>query len=388
MDFLEEFEKFSIEKEVLLNATFNFKNEDIPVIQTFDELKAGYTFGDIRKVREKMLNQQLANISKTIKCKTDYIPYIEPWHCMGVYANAFGCQIKWYDDKDPDTINVIDKPEEVYNLKPNLQNSELINMTLDTIKYFQDKVGTDIPITTCDPNGPLLCASLILKTDVFLMSLILNPKEMHHLVDLTTKVFIEFYQKQLDLIRNPAFPGHCYVFSKNVKGITVCEDNLPQIPPGIFEEFGVPALEKIAEKFDGVYVHSCGNWTHNIDVVLKIKGLKGINFHSSPVEMDPEIVLKKIKQSGKEITVFTDFGQVGINWKDNFKDEKDAYTNWFLKKICYDGVPKGVFISTFDNYPKITKYGYGFCRENISIEQASKDYDWIKNEIKKFSVNK
>jgi hypothetical protein len=45
-------------------------------------------------------------------------------------------------------------------------------------------------------------------------------------------------------------------------------------------------------------VHSCDNWIHNLDTILKVKGLKGINFHSSPVEMDPEIVLKKIKASG------------------------------------------------------------------------------------------
>ncbi|MHB8276303.1 MAG: uroporphyrinogen decarboxylase family protein [Candidatus Humimicrobiaceae bacterium] len=385
MNFFEEFEEFAIKKEELLNDTYNFKNKDLPVIQTFDELKTGYSFGDMRKDRRKMLDQQLANISKTIKCKTDLIPFVEPWHAMGVYANSFGCQIKWSDNKDPDTLHVTDKPEDVYDLKPDLKNCELMNMTIDTIKFFQDKVGSSIPITTCDPNGPMLCASLILKTDVFLMSLMLNPKEMHHLIDLTTKVFIEFYERQLDLLKNPAFPGHNYIFSKNVKGVCVSEDNLAQLSPVVFEEFEVPALEKIADKFDGVYVHSCGNWMHNIDTVLKIKGLKGINFHSSPAEMDPEIVLKKIKASGKDITVFTDFGQVGINWKDNFKDEKDAYTNWFLKKICYDGIPKGVFITTFDNYPKITKYGYGYCRENISVEQASNDYEWIKNEIKKLT---
>jgi hypothetical protein len=56
-----------------------------------------------------------------------------------------------------------------------------------------------------------------------------------------------------------------------------------------------------------------------------------------------------------------------------------------LKKICYDEIPKGVFIITFDNYPGITKYGYGYCRENISVDQASNDYDWIKNEIKRLT---
>jgi len=40
-----------------------------------------------------------------------------------------------------------------------------------------------------------------------------------------------------------------------------------------------------------------------------------------------------------------------------------------------------VFISTFDNYPEIAKFGYGYCRDDVSIEQMSADYDWIKSKI-------
>ena len=278
------------------------------------------------------------------------------------YASAFGCEIKWYDNKDPDTLPVISDPKDVYNLKQDLANSELMKMTLDTIKYFQNKVGTSIPISICDPNGPLLCASLVLKIDKFFMGLMLNKKELHYLIDLTTRVFIEFTERQLDILKNPAFPGHNYVNSKSVEGLCVSVDNLAQLSPDIIDEFSVPALEKIAERFGGVYVHSCGNWMNNVDTVLKIKGLKGLNFHGSPAEMDPEVVLRKIKKSGKDISIFCDFGQVGIKWTDYYKDEKDAYINWYLKKILSNGIPKGVFISTFDNYPEITKFGYGFCK--------------------------
>lgn len=353
MKLLQNFVNFLYEKEKLISDTFNFKNKELPIIQMVDELKNYYTFGDMRCDKEKMLDQQLSNVEKIIKAKTDFIPFLEPWHSMGVYASAFGCKIKWYDDKDPDTLPVINDPEEVYDLKPDLKNSEIMQMTLDTIKYFQDKVGTSIPISICDPNGPLLCASLILKTDMFFMGLLLNKDELHHLVDLTTRVFIEFTERQLDILKNPALPGHNYVYAHSAKGLCISVDNLAQLSPDIIEEFSVPALEKIAERFDGVYVHSCGNWMNNIDTVLKIKGLKGLNFHASPVEMDPEIVLKRIKKSDKDISVFCDFGQIGIKWTDHYIDEKDAYVNWYLKKILYDGMPKGVFISTFDNYPEL-----------------------------------
>ncbi len=394
MSLLSKYETFAEEKEKLLSETFNFKNKELPIIQTVDELKEEYSFGDIRKDRIKMLDQQLANIEKLIQAKTDYIPILEPWHSWGVYASAFGCETKWHDNNNPDNLSVISNPKDVYDLKPDLANSELMKMTLDTIKYFQNKVGTSIPISICDPNGPSLCASLVMKMDKFFMRrLMLNnyKKELHYLIDLTTRVFIEFTERQLDILKNPAFPGHNYVNSKSAEGLCISVDILAPLSPDVIEgfpapalveEFVVPALEKIAERFGGVYVHACGNWMMHLDVLLKMKGLKGINLHASPAEMDPEVVLRKIKNSGKDISVFCDFGNLGIKWTDYYKDEKDAYVNWYLKKILRNGTPKGVFISTFDNYPETPKFGFGYLRDNVSIEQMSADYDWIKLKIK------
>jgi len=383
MKLKEEFIKFSENKEKLISDTFYFKNKKLPIIQAVDELKAEYKFIDIRKDKVKMLDQQLANIEKTMQAKTDYIPFLAPWHSIGEYADAFGSKQKWYDDRDPVTLPAINNTEDVYDLKPDLKNSKLMNMTLDTIRYFQNKIGTSIPISTCAPIGPFLLASMIMNPNIFFISLLTNKKEMHYLIDLCTKVFIEFYDRQLDIIKNPALPGIEYVYSKNAEGIIISADSLAQVSPDIFEEYSVPAIEKIADKFNGIILHSCGNWMHNLDVVLKIRGLKGLNFHSSPIEMDPEIVLKKIRKSKKNIHVLTDFGKIGIRWTDYFKNEKDAYSNWYLKKILYNGIPTGVFISTFDNYPDIPKYVYGIGRENVSIEKMNNDYTWIRAQIEK-----
>jgi hypothetical protein len=382
MELLKKYEDFKHEKEGLLNDAFNFKNKEIPVIQSVDDIKEEYTFEDIRRYKEKMLDQELFNIEKLLKEKTDYLPILEPWHAIGVHASAFGCETTWHKDIDATTVPVINNIMDVYDLKIDLANSELMQMTLDTINYFQNKIGTSIPITPCDPDGPTCCASLATKSDEFYMGFITNKKAIHHLIDLSTKIFIEFTERQFDILKNHAAPGHAFAHSPIAKGISVSADILNQLPPDAVEEFVIPPLEKIAARFDGVYIHSCGNWTHNLDLVLKMKGLKGINFHASPEEMDPEIVLKKIKKSGKKILMFGDFGQVGVKWTDNYKDDKDAYVNWYLKKILYNGMPEGVFISTFDNYPESIMYNHGFGRDKVDDKNISEDYDWIKSKIK------
>jgi len=385
---LKKYEEFAEEKEKLMSATFSFKNEELPVVQTVDELKPEYCYGDMRRDPVKMLSQQLANIEKTINAKTDYIPFLEPFHSIGVHASAFGPKHVWYDDRDPRTVPIIDRPKDVYGLKPDLKNSELFNMTLETIKYFQSKVGTSIPISTGDPNGPVLCASLLMKTDEFFMGLLINKKEMHYLIDMTTNVFIESMERQLDIIKNPALPGHNYMISKDAKGVSVSVDTLDQVSSDTVEEFIVPALEKIAARFDGVAVHSCGDWIHTVDTILKVKGIKGLNFHSSPAEMDPGIVLKKIKKSGKNVTVFTDFGKIGMDWTEDYKDEKEAYSEWYLKKILSDGLPKGVAISTYGTNVKRHIFGFGNTKIDVSTEQMSKDQDWVKSRIREILKEK
>ena len=79
MELLKKYEDFKHKKVGLLNDTFEFKNKEIPVLQSVDDLKEEYTFEDIRRNKEKMLDQQLFNIEKLLKEKTDYLPILQPW---------------------------------------------------------------------------------------------------------------------------------------------------------------------------------------------------------------------------------------------------------------------------------------------------------------------
>ena len=70
--------------------------DHVPVVElTVDPLP--YTRFELVWDEKKMLEQQLRNIDLTLRHKTDYVPFLEPWHGVGVYAAAFGCEIVAYD---------------------------------------------------------------------------------------------------------------------------------------------------------------------------------------------------------------------------------------------------------------------------------------------------
>ena len=48
-----------------------------------------------------MLDLELENITKMLAVDTDWVPYLEPWHGVGVYAEAFGCPFEWREGEPP-----------------------------------------------------------------------------------------------------------------------------------------------------------------------------------------------------------------------------------------------------------------------------------------------
>lgn len=72
------------------------------------------------------------------------------------------------------------------------------------------------------------------------------------------------------------------------------DDYLAVVSPFIYEEFAVPYSEKISKEFGGVFLHSCGDYTHNAKVLLKTKGLMGVDFHEFPINKLADITGENI----------------------------------------------------------------------------------------------
>jgi hypothetical protein len=55
------------------------------------------------------------------------------------------------------------------------------------------------------------------------------------------------------------------------------------------DEFALPYLNQISEAFNGIFIHSCGRFAHQLRSFAKVKMLRGLEFGASEAPYQPVI---------------------------------------------------------------------------------------------------
>jgi hypothetical protein len=59
------------------------------------------------------------------------------------------------------------------------------------------------------------------------------------------------------------------------------------ISAAMHDEFSVPYLNQLSDAFGGVYLHSCGKWTHQFPSLANVHNLRGHEFGASEAPFEP-----------------------------------------------------------------------------------------------------
>lgn len=233
----------------------------------------------------KFLEAQLEEIEGQSKLRGDLVPALCP--TLGVIAipSAFGSEVVWWENDFPAVRPLIgDRPDKVLDLvRPRVTDGEL-GRILDYTRVFLERTGGKMPIRLGDIQGPLDNAALIFGHTAFLEALITAPQEVHRLLDMVTDLTIEFAAAQRGLVRAAGaefVPSSFQPWLPDGQGLSIANDVAVMLSPALHDEFGVPYLNRLSEAFGGLYVHSCGDWTHLFSSLEKVRGLKGLEFGAS-----------------------------------------------------------------------------------------------------------
>lgn len=229
-------------------------------------------YGVNSRDREQMLKAQLDGITRTMEAKTDHLPYLEPWHGIGVFAEAFGCPFEFNDTDAPWTRTIVRDIEDLKRLEmPDIANARMLQMVLETTEYFNEQTKGRIAIAATDTQSPLNTMSLICDVDWLLLAAMDYPEEFHRVMGMITDLIIEFTKKQRALCDRPATPGHTLWSTSPVSGISLSADMMAMCGRDFYEEFSKPYDEKIGRELGGAGMHSCGKWHFNFDMVKSMK---------------------------------------------------------------------------------------------------------------------
>lgn len=170
---------------------------------------------------------------------TIFLPGFWSEYGMCSEPSAFGAKQVWYESNLPHADKIIHSIEDIANLtKPNPKADGLLPFIIQRLKEFEPQInemGHEIKFAIA--RGPLNIASFLMGTTEFMMALMMNPEEAHHLLKVITEFTIDWlrYQKE-------QFPS--------IEGILVLDDIVGFVGEDECREFVLPYLTPIFAAFE------------------------------------------------------------------------------------------------------------------------------------------
>ena len=272
---------------------------------------------------QESLECQLEAITRQMDFGGNYMPFLEPWFGVGVYANAFGAEYVWEEGTPPQTHYIAYSAEEADRIEA-VENydCEAMNLVTSAIDYFLTETKGFIPISCTDTQSPFDTATLIWDSSDFFISMFEAPEVVHRVLDKITRLLIDFSKKQIDLLGETwTKPGHIMASAKNGHGFAISDDNIVMLSPEDYLNFSVPYNNKISKEFGGLAVHSCGNYERQLPALMQTEGLLMVDgaFMTKNVDPTPNLDYKLFKDTFKNSNVILKT-RMNQNWQEPFKE--------------------------------------------------------------------
>lgn len=295
------FHDFAEEKNQTLARFLQEKQSRPMIMQTPDSLH----YGPMSHNCQDSLAAQLDFLTDLTRMDTDLAyTYLEPWHGVGIYAAAYGCPTVLFPGEAAQVRHIINDLEELSDLKtPDIKNCAEMQQVLETIRYFKEQIGDEIPIAVTDTQSPNDTASLIVDSAEFLTACLAEPETIDPLLTDIANLICRFTEEQMELIGDAVvFPGHQMPSGGGWQGLALSDDNMSFVSPAVYEETFLPYNNIVSRCFGGLHLHSCGKIEHNLESMKKTEGLKSVEcaggFRTDPAPNEPALLAPAMKGTG------------------------------------------------------------------------------------------
>ena len=267
----------------------------------------------------------------------DWPPFITNYCTVPLVPEAFGCPLVVREDDiatRPCSCDIAD----VWGLNPRpLDEVSTIRRMFEWVDFSQRKLGTDLPFWTADIQAPFTVACQIVSHEELLAACVTDPEAVHCLCRMITDYSIELMGRHIAQLDHPGFPGANFPsISENI-GICIADDTpLIMLSPEMYREFALPYNAELGEAFGGIHVHSCGDYSHNLDTLLDLPGIRSFQAHVGPGEFPlPTGPAENdaFNRARGRIACFIDANDVTRG--DEFRDDpRRHYREYVIPRLC------------------------------------------------------
>ena len=158
---------------------------------------------------------------------------------MAAEPSVLGAKIKFWQDNTPSEYHTLYRLEDIDEFPEyEVEADAFAAMTLHRIGMHKQRIldeGYILPMITS--RGPLCTAGFVRSTTNLMIELVENPEGCHKLIDLCTRVIIDWLKAQHK------------VMGDTVEGIFILDDIVGFINEDHYQEFAHPYLKRICDAF-------------------------------------------------------------------------------------------------------------------------------------------
>jgi len=222
-----------------------------------------------------IVENAVKSILASANLSEDYLPWFGPDFGTISTARAFGGEIIHPDGGNIFIKPIISDPEEADAAVAGDPAGGDVAHAIALAARVRERLGTDkLWCRGVDMQGPLSTVSLLWEQEDLLCSMYTDPEPVHRLLDRVTDHLIAIMHAQevgMGPMCGSVWP---YVWLPQDLGVVITEDMMPLMSPELYKEFGLPYVKRIADEFNGVFVHCCGAFSQHLDNIAA----SGINY--------------------------------------------------------------------------------------------------------------
>ena len=195
-----------------------------------------------------------------------FVPGFWMEYGMAAEPSALGAKIKFWQDNTPSEYHGLFRIEDVDKIHEyEVEADAFMAMTLHRIRMQKQRVfdaGYIMPFATS--RGPMCTAGFVRGTSDFMIDLVESPEGAHKLLDLCTRLIIDWLKAQQAAI------GDC------VEGIFILDDIVGFVNEDHYMEYCHPYLKRICDAFPKDWVKLYHN---DADVEACLEHLPDVGFN-------------------------------------------------------------------------------------------------------------
>jgi hypothetical protein len=236
------------------------------------------------------LLQGFTSLYHLVDLKTDTPYCLRPNLGVTIVASMFEAKIELRGDQPPwvRPLGSMGRIREISRAPVPDANSGLLPRALEQYAYFKDALS-DYPkcqaafqLTLPDLQGPFDIAELLWGSGIFL-AFYDDPELLMAFLGKITDTILLAHRCLIPEVQEDVGPDCQYQHSTGVKGRILIrgDTSVIMLSPGMYEQYIMPCDTYLAEKLGGVGLHFCGDGSHQLDNLLKMRGLECIDFGQS-----------------------------------------------------------------------------------------------------------